>query len=96
VIDTATNKIKTWIPLPGLGYGSAPTPDGRWLVIALPLVHQVGVVDLSTMTVAHTIDVPTRPQEVLVSPITRWPTSPATRVGKLRSSVFRLESEDDH
>ncbi len=68
VIDTATNKIKTWIPLPGLGYGSAPTPDGRWLVIALPLVHQVGVVDLSTMTVAHTIDVPARPQEVLVSP----------------------------
>jgi DNA-binding beta-propeller fold protein YncE len=26
------------------------------------------VVDLSTMTVAHTIDVPARPQEVLVSP----------------------------
>ncbi len=24
VIDTATNKIKTWIPMPGLGYGSAP------------------------------------------------------------------------
>jgi YVTN family beta-propeller protein len=68
VIDTATNKIKTWVPLPGLGYGSAPTPDGRWLVIALPLVHQVGVVDLSTMTVAHTIDLPARPQEVLVSP----------------------------
>jgi len=68
VIDTATNKIKTWIPLPGLGYGSAPTPDGRWLVIALPLVDQVGVVDVRTMTVAHTIDVPTRPQEVLVSP----------------------------
>jgi len=68
VIDTATNKIKTWVPLPGLGYGSAPTPDGRWLVIALPLIHQVGVVDLSTMTVAHTIDLPTRPQEVLVSP----------------------------
>src|SRR6202158_586374 len=68
VIDTATNKIKTWVPLPGLGYGSAPTPDGRWLVIALPLVHQVAAVDLHTMTVAHTIDVPTRPQEVLVSP----------------------------
>jgi YVTN family beta-propeller protein len=68
VIDTATNRIKTWIPLPGLGYGSAPTPDGRWLVIALPLLHQVGVVDLSTMKVARTIDVPTRPQEVLVSP----------------------------
>jgi len=68
VIDTATNKIKTWIPLPGLGYGSATTPDGRWLVIALPLIHQLGVIDLMTMKVAHTIDLPTRPQEVLVSP----------------------------
>ena len=68
VIDTATNKIKTWIPLPGLGYGSATTPDGRWLVIALPLIHQLGVIDLMTMNVAHTIDLPTRPQEVLVSP----------------------------
>jgi DNA-binding beta-propeller fold protein YncE len=68
VIDTATNKIKTWVPLAGLGYGSAPTPDGRWLVIALPLVHQVAAVDLHTLTVAHTIDLPARPQEVLVSP----------------------------
>jgi YVTN family beta-propeller protein len=68
VIDTATNKIKTWVQLPGLGYGSATTPDGRWVVIALPLIHQVGVVDLKTMKLAHTIDLPTRPQEVLVSP----------------------------
>jgi len=68
VIDTATNKIKAWVPLPGLGYGTAPTADGRWLIVALPLVHQVAVVDLSTLKVAHTIDVPTRPQEVLVPP----------------------------
>ena len=68
VIDTATNKIKTWIPMPGLGYGSAPTPDGKWLVIALPLINKVGVIDLKSMQVAHTIDVPTKPQEVLVSP----------------------------
>jgi len=68
VIDTATNKVKSWVPLPGLGYGSATTPDGRWLVIALPLIHQVGVIDLKAMKVAHTIDLPTRPQEVLVSP----------------------------
>lgn len=68
VIDTATNKIKAWVPLPGLGYGTAPTADGRWLIVALPLVHQVAVVDLGTLKVAHTIDVPTRPQEVLVPP----------------------------
>ena len=32
VIDTATNKVKTWVPLPAQGYGTAPTPDGRFLV----------------------------------------------------------------
>ena len=68
VIDTATNKIKTWIPMPGLGYGSAPTPDGKWLVIALPLVNKVAAIDLKTMQVAHAVDVPTKPQEVLISP----------------------------
>ena len=68
VIDTATDKIKTWVQMPGLGYGTAPTADGRWLIVALPLIHQVGVVDLSTMKIARTIDVPTRPQEVIVSP----------------------------
>src|SRR5258705_1181063 len=28
VIDTATNKVKTWVPLPAVGYGTAPTPHG--------------------------------------------------------------------
>jgi DNA-binding beta-propeller fold protein YncE len=68
VIDTRTNKIKTWVPMPGLGYGSAPTPDGRWLVIALPLINKVAAIDLKTLEVAHTIDLPTRPQEVLITP----------------------------
>ncbi len=35
VIDTATNKVKTWVPLPAPGYGTAPTRDGRWLVVAV-------------------------------------------------------------
>lgn len=34
VIDTATNKIKTWIALPAIGYGAAATIDGRWLLVA--------------------------------------------------------------
>ena len=35
VIDTATNKVKTWIPLPAVGYGSTPTLDGRWLLVQM-------------------------------------------------------------
>jgi YVTN family beta-propeller protein len=82
VIDTATNKIKTWVPLPGLGYGSAPTPDGHYLLIAIPTLTkpsaqsggptggQVAVIDLHTLTLTRTIDVPAAPQEVLIPPAT--------------------------
>jgi len=69
VIDTATNKIKKWVPLPGTGYGTAPTRNGRWLVVAVQAgKNEVAVVDLKTLTVAHVIDVPKAPQEVLISP----------------------------
>ena len=68
VIDTAANKLKSWVPLPGLGYGSAATADGKWLIIALPPVNQVAAVDLKTMKVAHTVDVGMRTQEVLLAP----------------------------
>ena len=68
VIDTATRKLKTWITLPGTGYGSASTHDGRYLVIALSKSSKVAVIDLKTLTVIHTIDVPAQPQEVLIRP----------------------------
>ena len=68
VIDTTTRAIKTWIPLPAKGYGSASTHDGRNLIIAVPSASKVAVIDLATMTVAHTIDVPALPQEVLIRP----------------------------
>ena len=68
VIDTATNKVRTYIPLPGLGYGSAPTPDGRYLLLAIPAASKVAVIDLHTLTVTRTIDVPAAPQEILIPP----------------------------
>jgi DNA-binding beta-propeller fold protein YncE len=72
VIDTATNKLKQWVSLPGIAYGTAPTPDGRFLVIALISVNKVAVLDLQSMLVARTIDVPKAPQEVLVRPDGRF------------------------
>jgi len=57
VIDTATNKLKTWISLPALGYGATPTPDGRWLIVPLRSGDQVAVVDLDAMKVARTVTV---------------------------------------
>ena len=35
VIDTATNKVDRWIALPSTGYGTASTPDGKWLLVAI-------------------------------------------------------------
>jgi DNA-binding beta-propeller fold protein YncE len=68
VIDTGTNQVKTWIALPGTGYGTAATSDGRWLLVAVPPTNQVAVVDLESMKVARNIDVPSTPQEILIRP----------------------------
>lgn len=67
-IDTATNTVKTWVALDGAGYGSAPTPDGRWLVIAIPGKNSVDVIDLQAMKLARSIPVCADPQEMLVRP----------------------------
>jgi len=45
VIDTAKNEVKQWVELPGIAYGTAPTPDGRWLLVAL-IVIAIGVMAL--------------------------------------------------
>jgi YVTN family beta-propeller protein len=70
VIDTGThkNKVDRWIALPGTGYGAAPTPDGQWLLVAIPSANEVAVVDLATLRVVRSIKVPSSPQEVLVRP----------------------------
>jgi DNA-binding beta-propeller fold protein YncE len=54
--------------LPGTGYGAAATPDGRWLLIAIPREKLVAVVDLQSMKVDRSIAVPRAPQETLVRP----------------------------
>lgn len=67
VIDTSANQVKAWVPLPSLGYGTAATRDGRWLLVAIP-DGKVAVVDLGTLKVARTIDVPGEPQEIVMRP----------------------------
>lgn len=98
VIDAKTNKIKTWVDLPGLGYGTAPTPDGRWLVIPMPTVNQVAILDLHTNKVAHVIDVPKAPQESLVSPDgkTVYVSCDSSRkVAAIRTSDWKVEKMID-
>jgi YVTN family beta-propeller protein len=68
VIDTRSNKVDRWIKLPAAGYGSASTPDGKYLLIAVPAADGVAVIDLATFQVLKTITVPHSPQEVVIRP----------------------------
>jgi DNA-binding beta-propeller fold protein YncE len=83
VIDTATNKLRTWIPLRAPGYGTAATRDGRWLLVAMQSTSQVAVVDLQTLQVARTIDIPPAPHEILIPPGNDVAYVSCTRSGKI-------------
>jgi YVTN family beta-propeller protein len=68
VIDTATDAVAHWVPMEGIGYGGAFTPDGRWFLITLPDKNKVGVIDLKTMQVVRSVAVGTYPQAIVVQP----------------------------
>ncbi len=67
VIDVATTEV-SWIDLPSRGFGTAVTPNGRSLVVALRGASQIGVIDLANRKVVAQIDVPSQPQEIVVHP----------------------------
>ena len=67
-LDTGTNTVRSWLPLPSLGYGSVFTRDGKRLLITLPQTGQLAIIDLAAMKVEHVVDVGARPQEVLIRP----------------------------
>jgi YVTN family beta-propeller protein len=68
MLETASNEVKGWIELPGIGYGTATTPDGKHLLVALIRQNKVGVVDLETRAVIKELDVSRAPQEIVVRP----------------------------
>ncbi|HTM40066.1 MAG TPA: cytochrome D1 domain-containing protein [Terriglobales bacterium] len=68
VIDAGTNKVEHWVTLPGTGYGSAPSADGKWLLVAMPEAKAVAVVEVPAFRVVRTISVQAAPQEVLIRP----------------------------
>jgi DNA-binding beta-propeller fold protein YncE len=70
VIDAATRKVTKRIPMESYGYGTATTPDGRWLLVPLQAVDKIAVINLKTMTVEKNIALAagTHPQEALVRP----------------------------
>ncbi len=68
VIDTATDKVSRWIPLPGIGYGTAVMQGGQYLLVTLREAGKVAVVDLRSFTVLRTLDVGKGPVEILLRP----------------------------
>jgi len=40
----------------------------RWLLVALNKINQVAVINLATLKVEHTLDVPKSPQEIIAQP----------------------------
>lgn len=66
-IDVATTRV-TWIDLPSRGFGTAVTPDGRHLVVALRWASQVGIIDLAAPEHLTVVDVPAHPQAIVVHP----------------------------
>ncbi|MEO8528135.1 MAG: hypothetical protein ABI435_03565 [Pseudolysinimonas sp.] len=66
-IDLGSKRV-TWIDLPSRGFGTAVTPDGRFLVVALRWASQIGVVHLADPTSVTAIDVPASPQAIVVHP----------------------------
>ena len=42
--------------------------DGKWLLVTLPDLGKVAVVDLTSMNVVRSVNVPKAPQEILVRP----------------------------
>lgn len=80
VIDARTNRIARWIPLPRAGYASAPTPDGRRLLVASPSrqadstgrgLSRLFVVDLARWAVIAEVDTGCAPIDLTVSPDSR-------------------------
>lgn len=95
VIGTQTNTVQRWIQLPAAGYGAAPTPEGRWLVVALPRANQVAVVDLAAGSLARLIDVQPSPQMTIVRPDGKMVYVSCDRSGQIaaiRTSDWKLEA----
>ncbi len=67
VVDTRDRNV-SWIDLPTRGFGTAVTPDGRHLVVALRWESQIAVVDLASRALVSVVDVPPEPQAIAMHP----------------------------
>lgn len=68
VIDAASNRVKTSIPMPATPYSSAVSNDGKFLVVLFPSEPRAVVVDLSTYKIVREVELPRAATEMLMDP----------------------------
>ncbi len=70
ISDTSSTayKVSNWIDLPGVAYASEPTPDGKSLLAVIAKKHLLVAIDLATLKVTRSLDLPGTPSEILISP----------------------------
>jgi YVTN family beta-propeller protein len=92
VIDTAKNKISDWIEMPELPFASAPTPDGRWLLVTTLTndKHGLYVIDLKSLKIARSFDVADLPLGILIQPGSEFAYVTCLGAGKI--AVLNLRS----
>jgi YVTN family beta-propeller protein len=92
VIDTTTNKISGWIEMPELPFASAPTPDGRWLLVTTNAKdqHRLHVIDLKSLKITRSFDLPDIPLGILIRPDGDFAYVSCIRAGKI--AVLNLHS----
>ena len=81
VIDATTAAV-SWIDLPSRGFGTAVTPDGRSLVVALRRASQVGVIDLAERRLSPSSMCRPILRRSWFTPMARAPTRRATPTGR--------------
>ena len=94
VIDTASNTIKARVPLPSPGYGSASTPDGRYLLMVAEAANKVTVVDEHTLPSSRILMFLPGRRKLSSGPTARKHMSPATRTKKSRASASPIGPSD--
>src|SRR5216684_508159 len=108
VVDITNRKLITTIPVaktvqrisisPDDAYASEPTPDGQFLLAVLPRANRTVAIDLKTLKVVKSFDVPQLPGEVLIRPdaaVAYITCMPAGKIAVLDLRTWQLQPTID-
>src|SRR5262245_56982042 len=68
VLDTASNRVLTTIPVPAGPHGLVATPDGRFVYVSSDGASTVSVIDTATDSVVSAVEVGQMPHGLAITP----------------------------